>query len=435
MRKTYFVTSRGAAARLLLTILAAIACLVIGLLLTRGSMPQHSPSVVLLVIDTLRADKLGIYGSSAPASKELDAVAQRGVVFERAISQASWTRASMASMLTGLYPSKAGVVKERWDRLPLEATTLAEVFAQHGYDTIGLTANPQLNRDFQFEQGFATYIESTVLFQWMKDSKGKEKMRRDKSVRTAPEMVAETTRLVNARRSTAPLYLQMLLMDVHAHHKIKDEEVDADLRGFPDAHYLQAVRNATAPLAQFIEELDRLLKGNVLFVVTADHGEGLNDHPSVARSNKHGNLLYRSHIHVPWLVIPGSSLGSIKPKRIPDLVPLVDLMPTLLDCSGVKVPESLDGTSICSSIRSSTAPAQQRFVLSQTQWRPDVNKHAITDGNWLLIMSSDGWKGTSPTELQPLMGIQDGTSTSRHEHEKATVSQLREALDDLLAQQ
>lgn len=395
----------------------------------RGPSGPARPSVVLLIIDTLRADKLGVYGSQAPASAELDELARGGVVFEQAVAQASWTRSSVASLLTGTYPRRAGVVKERWDPLPPEATTLAERLAPHGYETVGLTANPHLNRDFNFDQGFSRYVESTVLFPWMPKQAGKAKATKEAPIRPADELLAEACRLVEARDPSAPLFLQLLLMDVHAHHRIAADDVDPDLRSHPDPAYLQAVRNATRPVARFVRDLDRLLGGDVVFVVTADHGEGLGDHADVGSSKGHGNLLYRSQLHVP-LVFIGGSARPLGATRVPGVTELVDLVPTTLELAGLDVPPGLDGVSQAS-VLAGGPPANGRLAVSETQWRPGVAKIAATDGEWLYVESADQWPGSDPAELQPFWGPQNGSATNELRQRGEIATPLRGALEKL----
>jgi arylsulfatase A-like enzyme len=140
---------------------------------------KPKPNIVLIIIDTLRADKLGCYGSPVEASPEIDELAREGLVFQKVITQSSWTRPSVASMLTSLYPRTLGIYKEEWDVLPDEFLTLPEILQQNGYYTVGLTANPNINRTFNFHQGFDDYSDSTVIFPWMKSEAGKKKSSRE----------------------------------------------------------------------------------------------------------------------------------------------------------------------------------------------------------------------------------------------------------------
>lgn len=398
-----------------------------------GKAPK-GPSIVLITIDTLRADKLGVYGAPSPASEEFDLLAQKGVVFDKAISQASWTRSSMASMLTGLYPRRTGVVKERWDKLPLEVDTLAEKLKRKGYTTIGLTANPQLNKDFQFEQGFKHYTESNVIFAWMKTTEGKSKAGKDSPIRSGEEMLTESLRLIRHHAGDGPIYLQALLMDVHAHHRIKVDEIDPDLKSFADAAYLQAVRNVMRPLAKFINEADGVLKGDVVFIVNADHGEGLEDHPSVGGSKGHGNLLYRSQVHVPLIFIGGSNYSKLAPGHRGGIVELTDLVPTVLALSGdERTIAGLDGRSQLLALLNNDGLAvggDSRNAFTETQWRPTVKKAAIISKDWFFIHGEDSWEGTLPEELHPFSAIQDGAKTSVLAENAAVADQLRKLLKD-----
>lgn len=368
------------------------------------------PNVVLVIVDTLRADKLGSYGNPSPASQELDALAASGIVLEQVVSQASWTRSSVAAMLTGMYPRRIPLLKEQWDPLPLGSDSLAEVLRRRGYTTIGLTANPQLNLDFKFEQGFGEYIESSVTFSWMKDSQGKEKAGKGVVIRPAEDILGQSLDILGKVKGR-PVYLQVLLMDVHAHHRIAPDGVDADLKDFPDSEYLQAVRNATRPLATFIPKAREILGKDTVFIITADHGEGLKDHPSVESSGKHGNLLYRSQIHVPVIVLgPSDRVGPAG--RRSGLARLIDLFPTIVELCGGTPSTTIDGVSLVPSLQQAKAIDIGGPALSETRWRRGVNKIAATDGTWLLIENHDSWPGTAPTELYEFNAPQDGAVTN-----------------------
>lgn len=403
---------------------AILVCIVAGgLMLLRSS--SQPPDIVLLVVDTLRADKLGIYGNESPASLELDQVAQDGLVFTKMISQASWTRASMASMLTGRYPSRAGVRKEQWDRLREDVPTLAETLSSRGYTTIGITANPQLNKDFHFERGFDHYVESTVIFPWMPMQVGKVRASKKKLVKSADE-VFEGALHIAEESGSQPQYIQLLLMEVHAHHRIQAEEIDEELASYPDAAYLQSIRNVVRPLRRFIDAYRKLRGNNVVFIITADHGEGLRDHPTVHGSQGHGNLLYRSQLHVPCIILgPDTLLGA--PRRIFATSRLLDLAPTIVEMADAQDSNAYDGESLFPIIRAPSEKVQPRIAYAETQWRPTVRKAAITDGEWLYVESRDDWKGIDAVELHPFLGRQSGTESnqaSSQPHKRADMVRL-----------
>ena len=133
---------------------------------------EEPPNVVLLIVDTLRADKLGCYGFPADVSPEIDALAAQGVLFEHVVAPSSWTRPSIGALVTGRHPRSLGIFKEQNGILPDAVPTLAEVFAKAGYTTIGITANPHLNRSFNFHQGFDHYFDSDVVYSFMAPTAG-----------------------------------------------------------------------------------------------------------------------------------------------------------------------------------------------------------------------------------------------------------------------
>ena len=122
------------------------------------------PNIVLIIIDTLRADRLGAYGYRSPTSPEIDSLAQNGVRFERVISQSTWTRPSIASLLTSLHPRTLGLSVEEEHALNPRHQTLAEVLKDHGYWTAGATANPNTNATFNFDQGYDYYLGTKQLW-------------------------------------------------------------------------------------------------------------------------------------------------------------------------------------------------------------------------------------------------------------------------------
>jgi arylsulfatase A-like enzyme len=123
---------------------------------------KEPPNVVLIIIDTLRQDKLSAYGFPEETSPEIDRMAEQGVRFDRVIAQSSWTRPSIGSMLTSQYPRTLGIYKEMDEVLPDDFVTIAEALKEAGYTTIGATANANINTSFNFQQGFDHYREWVV---------------------------------------------------------------------------------------------------------------------------------------------------------------------------------------------------------------------------------------------------------------------------------
>src|SRR5437867_3877425 len=165
------------------------------------------PSVLLVLVDALRPDHLGCYGYGRPTSPVLDELASRSVLFENARAVSSWTKPSIPSLFTSLYPSQHGVFEgsaggdgsaPESDVLPAEAKTLAEALKERGYATAAFVHNAQLRRQFGFDQGFDLYEETSKdapamvhrMLDWLRDGRGE-------------------------RRQGGPFFVYLHLLDVH----------------------------------------------------------------------------------------------------------------------------------------------------------------------------------------------------------------------------
>ncbi len=383
-----------------------------GILLFKPFRGENSrrPNIVLIIIDTLRADKLGVYGFPGATSPEIDAMAKEGVVFSRVIAQSSWTRPSIGSMLTSRYPRQLGIYDEKWDMLREEAFTLAEALKESGYATIGITANPSINRFFKFDQGFDRYVDSNVIFPWMKKEPGKRRSTRRFRLWRASEVFERALEEVS-KRPVNPCYLQINIMDVHGGIRVPRHAADADLRQYSDAGYLQRVRESSRDIGNFIKALkSRPGWENTVVVLTSDHGEGLSDHPAVPKSRTHGFVLYRSQIWVP-LIVHHTGSPLFRPAEVRQTVSLLDLMPTILEAVGADAPGDLQGRSLLpllSSGRPSAPPSRQIFTETQ---RGTANKSAVYSDDFIYIQNRDNWEGVPPEELQTTEGKENGTAT------------------------
>lgn len=386
--------------------------------------------MVLIVIDTLRADKLGAWGHPEPVSRELDSLAARGVRFERVLAQSSWTRPSIASMISSRLPRVLGIYRERHDVLPGRAETLAEVLDRSGYRTFGATANPNINSVFRFDQGFDVYVDSTSVWAWMRDEAPEETpiIRQETPIRPADELFQEALEWVDRSEEREPVYLQLNLMEVHEHGvpMSRRPEFRELFQGHPEAGYLQAVRQVSRDVGAFVQELEsRAGWKDALFVITSDHGEGLGDHPGVAGAANHGRTLYESQIHVPLILYsPGETVPS--GLEIEEPVRLLDLMPTILELVGVDGPAGMQGRSLVPLIRGREISLPETFVF-ETEFH-GVDKIGIADDDWKLILSDDEQAGTAPLELQSNHGTEDGVRTNRAEAHPERVRRLRREL-------
>ena len=335
--------------------------------------PRH---VILVSIDTLRPDHLGCYGNPRPTSPNLDAIARAGVRFADATAAAPWTLPSHASMLTGLYPSHHGV-KNHETRLPAEVVTLAEDFAQHGFETLAVVNSHNLGApQYQLSQGFARLEYITETYQdprtgrWSNPNMG-------------PQVLSTAQELLAKRDPEKPFFLFLHFYDVHtdftpsAEHRAelvqpyagkldgrtqqlngvrkRKERLGAyDLR-FLREMYDAEIRTFDELFGRFLAWLDEQgLRQETLLVVTSDHGEEFQEHGSVL----HGRTQYQELLRVPLLVCgPGVPAGMV----IETPVHGVDVAPTLLGALGIESRARRDGLDLGPLWRGGTLPVRALF--------------------------------------------------------------------------
>lgn len=386
---------------------------------TPGPGFESPPSILLVVIDTLRADRLGLSGYPHPTSPELDARAAAGLLFTNVWAPTSWTRPSVAAMLTGMHPAALGISDERQDAIPPAAPMLPEALQSAGYATFGMTANPNLNARFGFDRGFETYIDSEVMFDWMlKD--GAEGV-------SATHNLLPTSRDISARalefarsHPDRPVLLFLDMMEVHEHTRHHTSLMTRpEHQGLLDSPYDDAIRQVSADLDALITDLTALPGWqDSLVVITSDHGEGLDSHPSVPESVIHGRYLYDSQVRVPLVVwSPAGQAGA----------GAVDALLSLED-----VPALLTGLAGLTPDPTPWQAAARAHVSLETRFR-GMDKVGITDGTWLYVESRDEWGQTLPAELQRVGAPQDGPTTDQAAAAPEVTAQLRAALASWLA--
>jgi len=317
------------------------------------------PNILLICIDALRADHLGAYGAPPGRSPSLDAFAAEGAVFERATSVASWTKPSVVSLLTGLYPTQHGVMRasrKKVDVLGPAAETVAETLHGAGYSTVAFVQNDHLQkRSSGLDQGFDLYVDDAGVapvlthrfLSWLDASTTVPFFAYlhylDPHWPYVSDVVpsalalspAETMRLAGWGLRTEHWWL--LRERVNA-GKLKLD--DSDVR-ILDKLYSAEVFSVDAVLGRMF----RLLRGagvldHTLVVVTADHGEGFLEHASL----DHGYGLYDELLRLPLLVrFPGGEYGG---RRVAAQVQSVDIVPTLIDVAGLPSRSELPGRSL-----------------------------------------------------------------------------------------
>ncbi|UCG31881.1 MAG: sulfatase [Phycisphaerales bacterium] len=362
---------------------------------------HHSRTNVLwLTICTLRADHLGTYGYKHPVSPTIDALARRGVLFEQALAAAPWTRPSMAAAMTGLYPRSLNIDEptEQTNNRQLHDSfrTLAEALHDHGYYTIGITANPNLNTVFNFDQGYDHYVDTGDFF-W-RSGYGERK-------RTAEQVNADLLQHLQGPSRGNKFFAHLTYVDVHA--PLLDEAVagrfrrlDRALRAESTASYDRQVRYVDAAIADLLQGIRALGHEDTLVIITSDHGEGFGQyHPE---DQGHGRTLYNSTIWVPF-ILSHPALERVA-RRHCARVELTCLMPTVLDLLGIEYdPPAKQGKSLKQMIYGPSVESPFPFSVVET-WFQDVGRSALIWSEWKLIAphpeAAEGGRGPSDAEYE-----------------------------------
>lgn len=402
---------------------------------------SENPHVVLIVLDTLRADAVGCYGGPDGVSPEIDAFASEGVRFDHVVAPSNWTKPSWAGMLTARYPRSLGVYKEIGECLPDNALTLAESFQAAGYRTFGATANPNINSAFNYQQGFDEYRDSHVIWDWMEiTGTGEGKPNADQA-RLAPatELYREALTWAGEQRGESS-FIQICTMEMHEYHRGEFSLNRAEFKnGFadqnsPEREYYQALKQSSYDLKQFVANL-RAIPGwhDVLVVITSDHGEGLSDHPDVSRAAHHGGVMYDSNLHVPLIMHRPGALP--KGRVVDEPVRLLDLAPTILEAAGLPLLQDVDGVSWMPHINGAEpAESPSQYFVSESYLR-DLEKISIETEEWRYIENRDqantanAQRGQlNPAALQKIGSAQNGKATDQIENYPDVASSLRERL-------
>jgi choline-sulfatase len=343
--------------------LAAAACA------NRPAGPTGRPNVLLVTLDTVRADRLGCYGYGSAVTPALDRLAARGVRFEVAVAHAPLTAPSHASMLTGLTPVGHGVRDNGAYVLPASLRTLAEDFKEAGYRTAAFVSGFPLKRRFGLDRGFEVYDDNLP--------RGKDARRTAYVERTADRTTDAALRWLETTPSPAPapFFLWIHYFDPHAPY-----EAPAAFMAGGAKPYDGEIAFVDAQLARLLQRADELGKERpTLVLVTADHGESLGEHGE----DTHGIFVYDATIRVPFLLAgPGVPEGVVART----VARGVDVAPTLLDYAGV-LARATEGRSLrraASGERLADEPAYAESLHSRLQygWAP---LHAWRTSKFKLI--------------------------------------------------
>ncbi|HEY5658492.1 MAG TPA: sulfatase [Myxococcota bacterium] len=291
-------------------------------------------NVVFLLVDTLRADRLGLYGYERPTSPNIDGLARSGIVFDRVVAQSSWTKTSMASLWTGTHPIHNGIL--RYNHVLPEAAVLpAEIFRAAGFRTVGLWRNGWVEPNFGFAQGFDTYV---------RPAPGASRAEIQRRTRSPHPLIGTDEDLTLAaldfleRFGEERFFLYLHYMDLHQY--VYEEQSARFGTSYSDA-YDQSLHWTDRLIGALLLALERQgVLDRTLVVIASDHGEAFLEHGYEG----HARNLYEEVTHVPLILLPPFLLEP--GVRVATTISNADVWPTLLDIVGLPALPSADGVSM-----------------------------------------------------------------------------------------
>jgi arylsulfatase A-like enzyme len=370
---------------------------------------ENHPSLLLITVDTLRADRLPFYGYKRNTAPFLGKLAEHGIVFTNAYSTSSWTVPSVTSLVTGVYPSSHGVMRGsikkgrvyKQEIVPRKLPNLPEQLQDMGYRTYAVTANYHLTKELGFGRGFDRYacigfctaekvnraflewkheIESqnSPVFiwlhyfdphipyigrqPWLKHYQSDE----TEGERSTISSISRPVKLRQVLKKNEPRILTLIQSHYDSEINYCDEYIKKLFQEFPSfEHYVM--------------------------VFTADHGEEFMEHGKLG----HANNLYNDTVRIPLLVRIPSSASATTSK---EAASLVDIAPTLLAIAGGKAPQSWQGRALIDQ-KGRASPMKERYVLAQLNNGIISSMNAFIGTNWKLIVNDK----TQDKELYNLM--------------------------------
>lgn len=307
----------------------------------RAARPALLSGLVIITLDATRADRLPAYGFGGVATPALDALADRGIVFEDATTVAPLTLVAHTSLFTGLYPPRHGVRDDTGRPFDSAHATLAEILRTHGFRTGGFVGSAVLAADRGLSRGFDVYDDGAKA-----DLPAPH--RRDGSV-----VVDHANAWLRALPADRPFFLWVHLYDVHA-----PQTLPLEFRRRYGDLYESGIAYADAQVGRLLDTLhERRLLDRTAVVIAGDHGESLGEHGE----RDHGLFVYESTMHVPLIVAaPGASH-----RRTSEPTSLVDVLPTVLDLFNIARPQ-VDGRSAVPALHGAALP--DRLIYGESMY-------------------------------------------------------------------
>jgi len=403
------------------------------------------PNAILIIADTLRADHVGAYGASATKTPGIDRLAKDGVVFEKAFSQSSWTRPSVSTILTSLYPASHKVMYKT-DMLPEGVTTVAETMRDAGYRTVGYVTNINVAPSFHFDQGFQEYTYLAPEFFFGATDSGSKlafysgmRLLRERffSRQKFVQNFYQDAQTVNGaalpwidRNSKQPFFTLIHYMDPHdpyfeipyngvAVARVDTPNPDPSQRDRLERLYASNVEYMDRFIGNLIEALKAAgAYDDTMIVLVADHGEEFYEH----KGWWHGTTLYEEETHVPFIVkLPKNAKAGT---RVKTWAQLLDVAPTIVATCGVPVPPVFQGRDLFGEGKSpSVLYAQEDHEGNQLE--------SVRSERWKMILANEG----NPRDLATLelYDLQADPNESRNlaAQQPEVIASLKEDLEHL----
>ncbi len=376
-------------------------------------------NVVLITLDTARADAFGAYGQSRPTSPEIDRMAREGVVFEQVSTASPSTLPSHATILTGRFPIAHGVRSNRGYVLEDAEVTLAEILAGRGYTTAAEIAAPVIGRRTGLAQGFSQYREP--------GDYGIERKRRIVGLdsvegydRAGADITKKAIEFIEAQASAErPFFLWLHYFDPHVEYAAPAEFV----RDLEDSPYHAEIRYTDHQVGRVLDRLRRSgLRDRTLVVLTADHGEGLGEH----LERTHSFYVYDSTMRVP-LILWGAG-ASPRGRRIETPVRTADIAPTVLDSLGLPAMPDMQGRSL-KPLLSVSKPAAAFVADGSPGYGESIEHRAVFGSSMLRMWRVGPWKYIHKLDPELYhLGLDPGETKNLANEEALRVEAMRASL-------
>jgi arylsulfatase A-like enzyme/Tfp pilus assembly protein PilF len=304
------------------------AFLLLGVALFLGSCRQNKPprpNILIITVDTLRADRVGCYGYSGGLTPNVDALAKDGLVFERGVAQVPLTWPSHAAIFTGTYPFHNGVQDFTGQPLSDRFRTLAESLKDHGYTTGAVVSSFVLDRSWGLARGFQSYDDAFAGQEFLQKNLGLVERRAEESVNHAVGWLEA--------HPNQPFFLWLHLYDPHSPYN-PPEPFRSQYAKQPYEGEIAYADSQLGRLFAWLKQAPNSLYDNTLIVFLSDHGESLGEHGE----REHGFFVYDSTVRVPLVLKPPKSAGLV-PQRVADAIETIQVGPTVLEL--VEVQDSI----------------------------------------------------------------------------------------------